>query len=59
MQEHQLEAKQTQVELQRLVIEDLEQKLSDALALVDTLQVCIQALKFFGIVPFDGSVGGT
>ncbi len=46
MQEHQLEAVQTQVGIQRLVIEDLEHKLSDALELVGKLEVRVQAFGY-------------
>ncbi len=39
LQEHDLEAMKSQVELQKLVIEDLQHKLSDSAVLVDKLQV--------------------
>jgi len=39
LQEHDLDAMKTQVELQKLVIEDLQHKLSDSVVLVEKLQV--------------------
>jgi hypothetical protein len=49
-QEDQLEAVRTQVAMQKIVIGDLERNLSDALALVEKLQVrwtaCATALEF-------------
>ena len=39
LQEHDLEAMKSQVELNKLVIEDLHNKLRDSLALVDKLEV--------------------
>ena len=44
-QDHDLEAMRTQVDMQRIVIRELEQKNIEALALVEKLQVCEGAFQ--------------
>jgi hypothetical protein len=41
-QDHQLEGMREQIEMQKIVIQDLEGKLSDSHALIEKLQVCAE-----------------